>query len=115
VDVVRDLKVPPEQVASFYRDWQSMKDSHSKKTTLESRVEALERTLALQASNLENFTWGGTLANVVEGLRARLSEIPIPPPDQHVCPRCQKSGPPVATTKCIYCNSPMDWVKNPAS
>ncbi|HZI15287.1 MAG TPA: helix-turn-helix domain-containing protein [Myxococcus sp.] len=111
VDVVREMRLPPEKVRALFREWSELKSLTGGGPSFAERISAVEERLAQFAGPLGEQVFGlGCSVNEALSrlavLERKLATIPIPNATDFTCPRCRKLGHVAATVACGGCRSP---------
>jgi hypothetical protein len=112
VDVVRDLRLPPDKVRALHREWSDLRSAGNSGTALADRLSAIEARLN-ELSSILNEQVPGLECNLTDAgsrlaaLERRVARIPIPSAEQFTCPACRKHGHVLASVTCGSCRAPL--------
>lgn len=114
VDVVRDLRLPPDKVRALHREWSDLRSAGNSGTALADRLSAIEARLNELTGAFHEQIPGMdcTLNDVLSRLailERRISRLPIPSAESFVCPTCRKHGHVQASVACGACRAPLTY------
>jgi excisionase family DNA binding protein len=114
VDIVRELKLPPEQVAAFLRDWQAMKEGHAANRTTEDRLRLLEKychELEEKIGAWEMYV-AGQLEPKIDGISEYVRSLVALSADRFACD-CGTRGMVALRVVCTQCGRDHTWGRHP--
>jgi len=110
VDIVRELKLQPEQVAAFLRDWKAMKEGQASNRTTEDRLRLLEEhchELEEKIGAWEGYA-AGQLASKIDGISQYVRSLAAPSASTYACD-CGARGMVAVRVVCTQCGLDRDW------
>jgi hypothetical protein len=114
VDVVREMRLPPDRVRAIHREWSDLKSLAGAGPSFAERIAAMEERLSQFAGAL-GFQVDGMECNLnnalarLEGMERKVATLPVPSASDFLCPYCRKRGHVVAAVACGDCRTPLTF------
>ncbi len=108
VDVVRELRLPPDRVRAIHREYTDLKAGSG--PSFAERIAAMEERLSQFAGSLGEQVFGlecnvNNALSRLDALERKVASLPVPSGVEFTCPRCRKRGHVSATVACGGCRS----------
>lgn len=111
VDVVRDMRIPPERVRALHREWTDLRamgggggpSIADRLAELEHRLKGLEESISTQMLGADNIALEAL--ERVQALERRLASTPLPSAETFTCPSCRTHGRVAVPVSCGHCRT----------
>jgi hypothetical protein len=111
VDVVRDMRIPPERVRALHREWTDLRamgggggpSIADRLAELEDRLKGLEESISTQMLGADNIALEAL--ERVQALERRLASTPLPSAETFTCPSCRTHGRVAVPVSCGHCRT----------
>jgi hypothetical protein len=111
VDVVREMRLPPDRVRALHREWTELRAlGGGGGPSLAERVAALEDQLKGLVESVSGQMFGADAIALdaldrVQALEQRVGAMPLPSAKDFTCPACRAHGLLAATASCGHCRT----------